>query len=236
LRLMVRGVSAGEQQDLVELFRQLIPVLAKARNDVELDRYVRLVARYHPAFSRGSAAAEDRIRQDVVFYSREKTQAAGNLASPAPVTLSQGKRYDATAIAERHLIRALVNDDVTLAQKVAKNISADDFETEAVRSLVKLLLDRAAEFGISSLAQSHGSIQNADLQALLSDIVMRDIEPLTESMIEGEIDHLKTRSVMREQLALRDRINSGSATPQDFERFHELQRAVRGGGRPSQAN
>ena len=236
LRLMVRGVAAGEQPDLVELFRQLIPVLAKARNDVELDRYVRLVARYHPAFSRGSAAAEDRIRQDVVFYSREKAQAAGNLASPQPVTLSQAKRYDATAIAERHLIRALVNEDVTLAQKVAKNISADDFETEELRSLAKLLLDRAAEFGISSLALSHGSLQNEALQALLSDIVMRDMEPLTESMIEGEIDHLKTRSVMREQLALRDRINSGAATPQDFERFHQLQRAVRGGGRPPQAN
>lgn len=228
LRLMIRSASAGEGASNIELFRQLIPLLANARNDVELDRYVRLVARHHPAFRRGSAAAEDRIRQDVVAYSREKQQAGGNLPAARPVTLAQDHRFDATVRAERSLIRALVGEDQTLASRVAQSIQADDFETEEYRALAAMLLVGEGDNGFGVQRRTSLATESDGLQALLSDIVMSDDEPLSDSLIDGEIQHLKMRTVMRERLALKARIDSGLATSQDYLRFHELQRATRG--------
>ena len=236
LRIVLRNLPEGEDPSRIELFRQLIPILAKAGNDVELDRYVRIVARHHPAFSRGSAAAEDRIRQDVAAFSREKGGASGNLVNRAAVTVAQEHRQDATVKAERNLIRALVSDDISLSARVARSISVSDFETARNRELVDRLLETARNEGFVGRRAESLLADDEHLSGLLSDIVMSDDEPLTEPVVDGGIRHLKNRSFMREQRTLTERINSGIATSQDVLRFHELQRATRGGSRMPQAN
>jgi len=236
LKIIVRNLPEGEDPSRIELFRQLIPVLAKAGNDVELDRYLHIVAPHHPAFSRGSAAAEDRIRQDVASYSREKGGNAGNLPSRAAVTVAQEQRQDATVKAERNLIRALVSDDISLSARVARSVTVSEFENARNRELVERLLETARAGGLSGRKVESMLGDDVHLSGLLSDIVMTDDEPLTEAVVDGGIKHLKNRSTMREQKALTERINSGTATSQDYLRFHELQRATRGGSRMPQIN
>lgn len=230
LRRLIRQEAAQTDRDRVGLMRKAMPILASIKSVIERDQYVKLLASYHPNFRFGAASAEEHIRQDVQTY------LATHSANPAEIDQgSQPPRptpvREATELAERDLLRALLSGDPLLSGRVLASVRPDEFLTDRGKSLAGAVYGILDRNPVADVATVVGSIVDEVLANTLTDIVMGGEEPLSEPQIDGAVSYLKTRSTSLELARLKELINRGEATGQQYAEFTRLTMQLKGSNR-----
>ena len=235
IKQIIRKGPSETERDRVALFRKALPVLAAVPSLLEREQYVKMLVAYHPQYSAGAAYAEEQIRQDVA--SHRAGLAGGQLGpaaytgrrqSPPPTPPSPRSRGGATEQAERHLLRALVDEDVSLMGLALEAVAPDEYVSERARSLAHFLRDRynASEtLAAPDVLAALGDDPRADF---LADLLMNGEEPLTEPLVLGAGAHLKGAAKERELLCLKKQIEAGTADRDAQRLFLQLQSELRG--------
>ncbi len=235
IKQIIRKGPTETERDRVALFRRALPILKSVPSILEREQYVKMLAPYHPQYSAGAAYAEEHIRQDIAGAGgggQGGGQSAASYAPrrAAPSMPSPPAGGGATEQAERHLLRALVSDNVVLSGLVLETMTPDEFVSPGAKSLADFLYDHSAWGGAldpkTVLAAMGQDDSRAD--ALAGLLMSGGEEPLTVGALAGEIGHLKHRAKGQALLQLKAQINQGTADAEMVRRFLQLQSELKG--------
>jgi hypothetical protein len=227
IRRLIRQEAPRTDRDRVALMRKAMPILASVKSMIERDQYVKMLAPHHPSFRFGTASAEEQIRQDVATrLSTHGVDVRGQAETPQPSRPVPIR--EAMDLAERDLLRALLSGDALLAGRVLAGVGPDDFLTDRGKALARVVYLELGRNPAADVATVIGSIVDEALANALTDIIMGDEGPLSEPQVNGVVSYLKTRSASLELAHLKEKINSGEATGDDYTRFARLSAQLKG--------
>ena len=231
IKRLIRKGPAETDRDRVALFRKALPILAAVPSILEREQYVKMLAPYHPHYGAGAAFAEEHIRQDVAgqLAGQNSSQNSGQnhgyggkerRFAPLPQPPSGG---GATEQAERHLLRAMVSEDLLLAGPALESITPDEFVTEQARALALFLQERYRQgqsLDPKDVLAALGDDPRADR---LADLLMNSgEEPLLPEVLAGEIAHLKDRAKEQMIVLLKAQVSSGLADVDTVQKYRSL--------------
>jgi DNA primase len=228
IQSLVRKADLSGEPGRIELFRKAMPIIAGIASAIEREQYVRQMAQYHPRFSSGSTLAEAQIRQDVSAYRSRAavSSTAGGAPREAAGPASKGQPQEATDVAERQLLRALISGDADLTAQVVTNVGADEFLSPPARKLAARLYEHYAANGDIAPAELLGAVQDDDLLELLTGLGAEDPAVLTPAAIDDDIARLRSLATARELARLKAQIEQGAVDQsvlREFHRLHSLQ-------------
>jgi len=227
VRRLIRQEAAQTDRDRVGLMRKAMPILAAVKSVIERDQYVKMLAPYHPSFRFGTASAEEQIRQDVSTYlSTHGGDGRAPAQSPQPQRAAPIR--EAIDMAERVLIRSLLSGDPLYSGRVLAEVAPDDFLTDRGKALARVVYAELGRNPAADVASVVNSIVDESLANAITDIVMGDEEPLSEPQVDGVVSYLKTRSSSFELARLKEIINRGEASSDDYARFARLSAQLKG--------
>lgn len=231
LRRLVKREPTETEADRVALFRKALPILASVPSLIERESYVKLLAPFHPQQSVGFGFAQEQIRQDVAAYGAGRGASASLEHRPSaapfrrPAALPPG---GAAAQAERHLLRALVSGDLSLAGRVLEEIAPDEFWTPNGRLLAAQLYAQWQRTQSLDPATLLAGIEDAAQTSALAGLLMETDEPLTVAGLDDDIAHLKTRTRSETLARMKSVIDSGEADSETLRQFVRLQGELKG--------
>lgn len=235
IKQIIRQGPAETEQDKIALIGRAVQVLADVPTIVEREPHIMLLAPFHPQYNVSSVYAEEQIRQDVGGYiaRQEARQTSYGRSGPQsrPVLLPQPPSGgNATEKAERHLLRAMVSDDLALAGPALALVTPEDFVSEKARTLAEFLLTHWRSGQSLEPKAVLAALGQDDPRAdLLADLLMnRGDEPLLPEALTGEITHLKDRAKTSALSLLKQRIADGTADTETLRQFARLQSELRG--------
>jgi len=223
---LIRRKRPTTDREKVSLIRDALPILAKVSTMVEREQYIQLLVPYHPNLRYGTVAVEEQIRQDVQAHISNRSKPSHD-HSPV-VVQRQSPVREATDSAERHLIRALLSGDALLSGRVLADVGPDDFLTDRGKALARAVYAELGRNPTADVAAVVNGIVDEAVANAITDIVMGDEEPLTETQVDGVVSYLKTRSASLELASLKERINRGEASGDDYTRFARLNAQLKG--------
>lgn len=226
-RLVKRGPTETEA-DRVALFRRALPILASVPSLIERESYVKLLAPFHPQQSVGFGFAQEQIRQDVAAYGMSRSVPPSSAARPSPRRPAALPPGGAAAQAERHLLRALVSGDLSLAGRVLGEIAPDEFWTPNGRLLAAQLYAQWQRTQSLDPATLLAGIEDAGQTSALAGLLMETDEPLTAAGVGDDIAHLKTRTRSETLARMKSVIDSGEADAETLQQFVRLQGELKG--------
>jgi len=227
VRRLIRQEAAQTDRDRVGLMRKAMPILGAVKSVIERDQYVKMLAPYHPSFRFGTASAEEQIRQDVTTYlSTHGGDGRAPAQSPQPQRAAPIR--EAIDMAERVLIRSLLSGDPLYSGRVLAEVAPDDFLTDRGKALARVVYAELGRNPAADVASVVNSIVDEALANAITDIVMGDEEPLSEPQVDGVVSYLKTRSSSFELAHLKELINRGEASSDDYARFARLSAQLKG--------
>lgn len=232
-RLLRTPASELSERDCVALFEKSLPILASVKTPALRAHYMKIALPYHPQYGVRGISAQDYIQRDVEAYLSGRTTTQAERPAPArpvpaapPPTPLLG---NATEQAERHLLRALLSEDRTLAGLVREHLHPDEFVSAPARAAAALVYAQMDSGDASGPAALLASIEDSEARALLTATAMdRDDQPLSAQTIGDEIRRLKLRAKQRRLAALTAQINSGTADAQVHLQFAHLQSELKG--------
>jgi DNA primase len=230
LQQLIRRSPLETERERVDLFRKALPIVAAVPSSIEREQYIKMLAPYHPHYRAGTVYAEDHIRQDVAGFGQTRrewgTAVQEAMPRPQPSVRLTGS---AAEQAERHLFRALIGDDIALADQVRTGIAPDQFHSEMGRALAREIYRRQALTPDLSPMQLLASLEDDAQQNALSALLMEDApEPLTAATLADEIAHLKRRAVETLLDELRTRLGNGQASLADQQQIMRLSAELKG--------
>jgi DNA primase len=227
VRRLIRSESVRTDDDRIGLLRKAVPILASVKSVIEREQYINMIAPYHPRYRHGSVIAEQQIRQDVASYaggqSRGREARRSDEGSQAPAAMRE-----ATDIAERHLIRALLSGDPGLRARVVGGAAPDEFVTEQGTAIAQIVFEALRRQPDMDAAVVIGTVKDENLSAALTSIVMGDDGPLSIAQVDGEIRYLKRKSTERERTRLKELVDRGAATADDLRQYIVLNGQLKG--------
>jgi len=232
-RLLRRPASEMSERDRVALFEKSLPILASVKTPALRAHYMKIALPYHPQYGVRGVSAQEYIQRDVEAYLSGRTMTQTDRPAPMrpmpaapPPTPLLGS---ATEQAERHLLRALLNEDRSLAALVRTELHPDEFDTAPARMAAALMYAQMdSEEGLDPAALL-AAIDDDDARALLTATAMaQDDQPLSAQTIGDEIRRLKLRAKQRRLAALTAQINSGTTDAQVHQQFAHLQSELKG--------
>jgi len=227
IRRLVRTEPSETERDRVGLMRKAMPILTGVKSAIERDQYIRMLVPFHPGYRAGGASkVEDQIRQDVAMYL--STHGGNRQPAETPRPRQVVSIREATDVAERYLVRALLSGDAIMSGRVLAVVGPDDFLTDRGKALARAIYAELGRNPAADVASVIGSIVDEVLANAITDIVMSDDEPLSEPQVDGSVSYLKTRSAGFELARLKERINQGEATGEDYARFARLSAQLKG--------
>lgn len=232
-RLLRRPASELSDRDRVALFEKTLPILASVKTPALRAHYMKLALPYHPQYGVRGISAQDYIQRDVEAYLSGRTMTQTDRPAPVrsrpavpPTTPLLGS---ATEQAERHLLRALLSEDRSLADLVRADLHPDDFDTMPARAAAALMYAQMDSDEALDPAALLSSIADEAARAFLTATAMaQDDQPLSAQTIGDEIRRLKMRTKQRRLAALTIQINSGTADAQVHQQFAHLQSELKG--------
>jgi len=233
IKRFIRKGPAETEQDRVKLVGRAIPILAAVPTIVELEQYIRLLAPLHPLYNVSSAYAEEHIRQDVASFSAKQNAGQASFARPLlqhrVVALPQPNAVGgAIEKAERHLLRAMVNEDPALAGIALESITPEDFVTEQMRTLALFVQGQYRQGHSLAPHEILAAVGNGPIADGLTDLFMNgyehltEQEQLTEQMLHDDINRLKTHAKEQKLALLKTQVSSGSADIDIVQEYHKL--------------
>jgi len=230
-RLLRQAASELSERDRVALFEKALPILASVKTPALRAHYMKMVLPYHPQYGVRGVSAQEYIQRDVEAYlsGRHMVQMKPSV-SPAPAAPPLTPRLGhATEQAERHLLRALLSEDRSLACLVQANLPLEAFDTAPARAAATLLYAQMDSDKAQDPAALLASIEDDAARALLTATAMApDEEPLSVQTIEDEIRRLTLRTKQRHLAALAVQINNGTTDAQMLQQFVRLQSELKG--------
>jgi DNA primase len=199
LRRLIRRGPVETEDDRLALLSKARAIVASVPSVIERDRYIKMLARYHPRFtpesqaSSGIVLAEEQLRREVsrlqsgmtTGYSARRDAGADTARTDA----QQGR--SAVEKAERDLLLALVGERADLAELVVGGIAPEEFYTEDGRSVAAELYrlgggrpDRATRSLVAEISSDR-------LRSFIGEIILEPPRPITERLIETEIARLR---------------------------------------------
>jgi len=238
-RLLRRPASELSERDRVALFEKTLPILASVKTPALRAHYMKIALPYHPQYGVRGVSAQDYIQRDVEAYLSGRTMTQAERPAPVrpapaapPTTPLLGS---ATEQAERHLLRALLSADRSLADLVREGLGAEEFDTASARTAAALLYAQMDNRGVLDPAALLASVEDDSARALLTATAMaQDDQPLSAQTIGDEIRRLKQRAKQRRLAALTAQINSGTTDVQVHQQFAHLQSELKGTRRAQQ--
>lgn len=227
IRRLILAEAVQSDRDRVGLMRKAMPILAMVKSVIERDEYVKMLAPHHPSFRFGAATAEEQIRQDVATYLSMHRAGLGQPAQ-TPRPRDTAPIREATDLAERDLIRALLSGDPLLSGRVLGVVGPADFLTERGKVLAGAVYQGLERDPSTNAADLINRIVEESMATALTDIVMGDEEPLSEPQVDGAVSYLKNRSASFELARLKERINRGEASGEDLAAFMRLSARLKG--------
>jgi DNA primase len=232
LRKLIRRGPVETEDDRLALLSKARAIAAAVPNVIEQERYIRILAPFHPQFSSGSKYAEQQIRDELARM-RAGAGAGYRFGKPAPDDPGSPVGRPRTAIekAERHLILALIGEQAGLAARVVGGIAPDEFCTKEGRALAAELYRLGAGRPDREIRSLLAGISDEPLRSRLAEIALEPLrEPLNERLIADEIDRLKLNR-KRELLSdISAQIQRGDLDADTLRRlvpqFHSLQSDV----------
>lgn len=229
IRRLIRLNPADGETDSLELLKRAVPVLAEVQSVIERERYINLLAQYHPQANLGSAFAAGQIRQDVRIFIETRSGMAmsseGDQLDPEPVVVAGRSSAE---VAESHLLRALFSGDQPLAALVRDTVRVDEFVSDVAVRLVRSafdLMDSGILPNIDSLLgdDTAATEMHAAVSALLA-----DAEPLSHDLVIQDIVYLKNRSQGMRLTVLRNLISGGQGDEASQREFIRLSAELKG--------
>ena len=230
LKQLAKTWTQNSEQGRLELLQLSMAVVATISSEIERDRYVGMIAQLHPRFRFGSAAVELQIRTDVAGLVRARRKTAGNnsrFETNTPVRAVVNGEYSADQLAEIHILRALVSDDIELVRFVLNEVSSTDFMTEIGTKTAAFLLHAFRDDKISDRSSILKSVAEPEIADLIGSMLISE-EPVDENVVKLGIEHLKMRSFECEAAELKNNINAGAADATMLQRYTALMRMLKG--------
>ena len=238
IKRLIRKGPAETERDRVALVTRALPILASVTSVVEREPYIRLLAPFHPQYSAGAAYAEEHIRQDIGGYLARQsgTQSSVTYMPHRQVSLPQPPSGGgAVERAERHLLRALFNEDLALVGLTLASLRPNDFVSDWARELAAYLYEHYVQMQSldpKAVFATLGDNPNRQLSDNLADLLMNSQGELTEQMLRDDINRLKTHAKEQKLSELRIQVSNGladAAAVQEYQKLHrELQGQQRG--------
>ncbi|MHB0912127.1 MAG: DNA primase [Armatimonadota bacterium] len=210
LAVLMERYELSDPAGRAEMLKQASKVLAEVRTNAERERYIKVLARYHPNFETGTTRAEDHIRRDVeMLVSRQST------ARPAESAL---RVRNALEQAEDGAIKALISGEG--AALVMEELSPDNFSGDVRR--------RAAEFLFEIIREKKGiylpevlEAADAEVGRYISATAMReDLMPLTDAGLKDSVARIKNQRLRRSRTSdiLAEYMKDGIIDPEKWSR------------------
>lgn len=179
--------SAGRAAMLMETSK----VLAEVGTNAERERFIKILARYHPNFETGTTRAEDHIRRDIEGMIRHDHPRS----TLRPRASSGAKPLTAREKAENTVLQWLIcgnNDEMVL-----ESLTPEDFSGDARRGAARILFEILREKRGIYLPELLDKAE-PDSGRLLSGLAVReDREPVGEEYLKGCISFIQRSKIRR---------------------------------------
>lgn len=237
LQIAIRTTPIRHERDRADLWRKVTPILASVKSVVQREEYIGKVAKFHPAFQNyrpaDASMVENQIRQDVAAYLANHTRSADQRQNrsteegPDPGRRQPTLR-EATELAERHLLRALLSANAELSARVMSALQPAQFVTERGRRLAAQLYGLVSADPNLEAARIIGAIGGEESAEELTDIVMETGAPLSVQLVDDNAAYLKRKAMEVEQSYLKEIIDRGEASKESIARHAQLAVQLKG--------
>lgn len=212
-----------------EALTEAVGILAEVSSDVERERLIRFLAKYHPNFNTGTTLAEDHIRNDVARRRRRPVKSpalAGNRAVEPPA--KQKRTLSLVERSEQMLMQRILFSEA-LASKVFDALAPNEFIGSQTRALAEALSKQCSELGKIDQEDLRTRIEGSEAEGLLLDILVDPDGSETvysvDDLIRVIIDHKKNERLARmRDLAARAESGTIKLGDADYEEFMQLVR------------
>jgi DNA primase len=191
IELIVQKHDLSSSAGRAAMLREASKVLAEVGTNAERERYIKLLARYHPNFETGTTRAEDHIRRDIEGMLRDGHPGANQAFRGSPAM----KPLTAREKAENAVLQCLIrgNNDETIPE----SLTPEDFSGEARRKAARILFEILREKRGIYLPELLDKVE-PDVGRLLSELAVREEqEPVGDEYLTGCISFIKKSKIKR---------------------------------------
>ena len=202
--------------------REAVDVLAEVDSEVERERLIRFLAKYHPNFATGTTLAEDHIRRDV-DRKRMKAPRRGPRNAPVIQNAQASKRKSAdmglVARSERILLGIILFCRVD-ASKVFAGLSPKEFTGDDTVLLADALSRQYSELGKIDQEDLRRRVADTPAEGLLLDLLLDDDDEKytvpDDQVVQALLTHKKNERRARLRV-LKAKMDGGLLKPGDPE-------------------
>jgi DNA primase len=161
-----------------ELLKEAAKILVEVTSLVERDRYIKELISFHPNWDVGQSMAAQHIHSDVNKLAMRQKGAPESTVRPRRSTSMPGIALEKA----QHAVLRLLIQGGAAGKRIREALSPEDFPNEVCSAAARILFEKFSENEGIYLAEVIGS--EGDVGAFLSELVMRDAEPVTDSVLE----------------------------------------------------
>ncbi|MCL5283637.1 MAG: DNA primase [Armatimonadetes bacterium] len=218
---LISSSDLSQETGKEAFFRRALPIVARLNSAIERERFVGMLAPYHPRYSSGITVAESQIRADIEGRRPQQTVGKGRewkLPQLAPrhtstkvVRSADNRDLRAsvkvklpTELAERELVRALIASE--WRQFVLDQVTEEDFQTPAFRRLYDVIRNATELHASVDVLDVIGKLDDAEFSSNIRITLQEIVEqagnmPLTQASILDCRDRIRRQH--REELRRR---------------------------------
>ncbi|MGI6294484.1 MAG: DNA primase [Armatimonadota bacterium] len=215
-----------------EALAEAVGILVEVNSDVERERLIRFLAKYHPNFSTGTTLAEDHLRNDVA---RRRRKTLPPTLAENRSSAQSGRPKPALSLVERseRLLLQRILFSEALASKVFEGLAPNEFTGSETRALAEALSKQCSELGKIDQEDLRTRIEGSEAEGLLLDLLV-DVDGSEtvysiDDLLRVIIDHKKNERLARmRDLAARAESGTIKLGDADYEEFMQLVRDTSG--------
>ncbi len=216
-----------------EALAEAVDILAEVNSDVERERLIRFLAKYHPNFNTGTTLAEDHIRNDVARRRRRAVKSPTRVVNRD--TEQSARQKPALSLVERseRLLLQRILFSEALASKVFEGLAPNEFTGSETRALAEALGRQCSELGRIDQEDLRARIEGSEAEGLLLDLLVdpdgSEAVYSVDDLVRVIIDHKKNERLARmRDLAARAESGTIKLGDADYEEFMQLVRDTSG--------
>lgn len=175
-----------------DMLKAATRILAGIPSQIEREKYIRALARYHPNFETGTTKAEDHLRKDIDLIARRHQRNHIRDTSSG----KQTTRRTALEKAELSILRALIRGEAS-ATNITQELRPEDFSTEITKSAAEIVYGELEQKGTVSLTSLLENARDEVGQLLASITMQEEWEPITEKFLSGCVALVKRSKAKR---------------------------------------
>lgn len=239
VKLVLMKYDLKTDEGKASALKEAALILAELDSEIERERLIRLLARYHPNFSSGTARAEEHLRAEVrQLKSRMKGKNSDRYAPRQPVENQKNRSVEKLTLlqrSERVILGKIIFQGVDVS-KVFHTLMPNEFSDESSRALATALSNHHTQMGTINLEALRSEVAGGPAERLLADLMMMpDDSDLNHKLDEliGVIINLRKSEQRRRLDDLTRKIKEGliKSGDEEFQEYLRLKRETQGAWR-----